>query len=100
MREITHSIYYDEPEGFMAMVSGIPGGGDQSFLGRSGLEALIFSRRARGEDTGPLEEQLVVLVRAESLLMQDQLPGPGPVGPQEEYAAVNECIRKNLKSQP
>ena len=65
MREITHSIYYDEPEGFLAR---IPGDARHSFLGRRGLEALIFAMRARVQDTDSLEEQLEVLVRAESLL--------------------------------
>ncbi len=89
MREITHCIYYDEPVGFLARISCRPkedGGperaerarhGRHSFLGRRGLEALIFSRRARALDTDPLEEQLDVLVRAECLF-RGTGPASGP----------------------
>ena len=70
MKEISHSVYYDGSERFLAR---IPDEAGHSFHDRRGLESLIFAGRARVLDTSFLEEQLDVLVRAEFLFL-----GNGP----------------------
>lgn len=66
MKEISHSVYYDGPERFLAR---IPDETSHSFHDRRGLESRIFARRARALDTSSLEEQLDVIVRAEFLFL-------------------------------
>ncbi len=70
MKEISHSIFY-EPEGFLARVPGDSGDSDYSFHDRQGLESLIFTMRAHAEDTVNLEDQLDVLVSAESFFIEN-----------------------------
>ena len=67
MHEISHSIFYEHEE-FLARV---PRAAEFSFLNRRGLESLIFEKRARAQDTESLEHQHAMLVRAETLLLED-----------------------------
>ena len=70
MREITHSIYY-EPDGLLARVCFES---SLSFFDRRGLESLIFTMRARFQDTQRLEEQLTLLSWAEGFLSKSPVP--------------------------
>lgn len=74
MREISHSVYI-EAHGPVACVRG--GTSSTSFFDREGLENLIFSLKARGQDTRALEEQHDVLATAETMFPYSA-PTPDP----------------------